>query len=94
MRGFHIDSTTNFIVRIGYRARHLAHPARARPLVRAANISSWDDPDALVLASPVVFVAELVRIDRKRDNSADLVDRVSEPIKSAPSARAVSSATR
>lgn len=86
MRGHHIDSTTNFLVRIGYRARHLAHPAQARTLVRAANISSWDDPDALVLASPVVFVADFVGIDRKADNSADLVYRVSEPIKSAPGA--------
>lgn len=84
MRRLHIDSTTNFIVRIGYRARHLAHPAQARTVVRAANIRSWDDADALVLVSPTVFVADLVRIDRKPDNSADLVYRVREPIKSAP----------
>lgn len=86
LRGYHIDMTTNFLVRIGYRARHLAHPAQARTLVRAGNIGSWHDPDALVLASPVVFVADLVRIDRKSDNSAELVYRVSEPIKSAPAA--------
>jgi hypothetical protein len=84
MRRLHIDSTTNFIVRIGYRARHLAHPAQARTIVRAANIGSWDDADALVLVSPIVFVADFVRIDRKPDNSADLVYRVREPIKSAP----------
>lgn len=84
LRGYHVASTTNFLVRIGYRARHLAHPAQARTLVRAANIGSWDDADALVLVSPTVFVAELVRIDRKPDNSADLVYRVREPIKSAP----------
>jgi hypothetical protein len=83
-RGYHIDTTTNFLVRVGYRPRHLAHPAQARTLVRAANIGSWDDADALVLVSPVVFIAELVRIDRKPDNSADLVYRVREPIKSAP----------
>jgi hypothetical protein len=84
MRRLHIDSTTNFIVRIGYRAHHLAHPAQAGTIVRAANIRSWDDADALVLVSPTVFVADLVRIDRKPDNSADLVYRVREPIKSAP----------
>jgi hypothetical protein len=84
LRGYHVASTANFLVRIGYRARHLAHPAQARTLVRAANIGSWDDADALVLISPTVFVAELVRIDRKPDNSADLVYRVREPIKSAP----------
>ena len=84
LRGFHVASTTNFLVRIGYRARHLAHPAQARTLVRAANIASWDDADALVLVSPTVFVADLVRIERKPDNSADLVYRVREPIKSAP----------
>lgn len=84
MRRLHIDSTTNFVVRIGYRANHLAHPSQARTVVRAANIGSWDDADALVLVSPTVFVADLVRIDRKPDNSADLVYRVREPIKSAP----------
>lgn len=84
MRRLHIDSTANFLVRIGYRSRHLAHPAQAPTLIRAANIRSWDDADALVLVSPVVFVAELVGVDRKPDNSADLVYRVSEPIKSAP----------
>lgn len=84
MRRLHVTSTTNFLVRIGYRAHHLAHPAQARTLVRAANIGSWHDADALVLVSPTVFVAELVRIDRKADNSADLVYRVREPIKSAP----------
>lgn len=84
MRAYHVASTANFLVRIGYRARHLAHPAQARTLVRAANIGSWDDADALVLVSPTVFVAELVRIDRKPDNSAELVYRVREPIKSAP----------
>lgn len=83
-RAYHVDTTTNFLVRVGYRPQHLAHPAQARTLVRAANISSWHDADALVLLSPVVFVAELVRIDRKPDNSADLVYRVREPIKSAP----------
>lgn len=88
MRSFHIESTTNFIVRIGYRARHLAHPAQARTIVRAANIVSWDDADALVLVSPTVFVADFVGIDRKPDNSADLVYRVREPIKSAPAAGA------
>lgn len=86
MRRLHIDSTTNFIVRIGYRARHLAHPAQAGTIVRAANMRSWDDAHALVLVSPTVFVADLVRIDRKPDNSADLVYRVREPIKSAPAA--------
>ena len=84
LRGYHGASTTNFLVRIGYRARHLAHPAQARTLVRAANIGSWDDADALVLVSPTVFVADFVRIDRKPDNSADLVWRVSEAIKSSP----------
>ena len=84
LRGYHIASTTNFLVRIGSRSRHLAHPAQARTLVRAANIASWDDADALVLASPTVFVADLVRIDRRPDNSADLVYRVREPIKAAP----------
>ena len=84
LRRLHEDSTTNFLVRIGYRARHLAHPPQAHTLVRAANIGNWDDADALVLVSPVVFVAELVRIDRKPDNSANLVYRVREPIKSAP----------
>lgn len=84
MRRLHIESTANFIVRIGYRARHLAHPAQARTVVRAANIGSWDDADALVLVSPRVFVADFVRIDRKPDNSADLVYRVREPIKGAP----------
>lgn len=84
LRAYHVASTTNFLVRIGYRARHLAHSAQARTLVRAANIVSWEDPDALVLVSPTVFVADLVRIDRKADNSADLVYRVREPIKSAP----------
>lgn len=88
MRRLHIHSTTNFIVRIGYRARHLAHPAQARTVVRAANIRSWDDADALVLVSPTVFVADFVKIDRKPDNSADLVYRVHEPIKSAPPAGA------
>ncbi|HEY0629625.1 MAG TPA: hypothetical protein VGD23_09875 [Sphingomicrobium sp.] len=83
-RAYHVDTTTNFLVRVGYRPQHLAHPAQARTLVRAANISSWHDADALVLVSPVVFVAELVRIDRKPDNSAELVYRVREPIKSAP----------
>jgi hypothetical protein len=84
LRGYHVASTTNFLVRIGYRARHLAHPAQARTLVRAANIGSWEEADALVLVSPTVFVADLVRIDRKPDNSAELVYRVREPIKSAP----------
>jgi hypothetical protein len=84
LRGYHVASTANFLVRIGYRVRHLAHPAQARTLIRAANIVSWDDADALVLVSPTVFVAELDRIDRKPDNSADLVYRVREPIKSAP----------
>lgn len=84
LRAYHVASTANFLVRVGYRARHLAHPAQARILVRAANIVSWSDADALVLVSPVVFVAELVRIDRKPDNSAELVFRVREPIKSAP----------
>lgn len=84
MRGLHIDSTTNFIVRIGYRARHLAHPAQAGTIVRAANIGSWHDADALVLVSPIVFVADFVRIDRKADNSADLIWRVTEAIKSSP----------
>ena len=84
LRGYHVASTTNFLVRIGYRARHLSHPAQARTLVRAANIGSWQDADALVLVSPTVFVADLVRIDRKPDNSAALVYRVREPIKSAP----------
>lgn len=35
--GYHVDTTTNFLVRVGYRARHFAHPAQARTLVRAAN---------------------------------------------------------
>ena len=84
LRGFHVATTTNFLVRIGYRARHLAHRAQARTLVRAANIGSWDDADALVLVSPRLFVADLVRIDRHADNSAELVYRVREPLKSAP----------
>lgn len=84
LRGYHVTNTTNFLVRIGYRARHLAHPAQARTLVRAANIGRWDDPDALVLVSPTVFVADFVRVDRKPDNSADLVWRVGEAIKSSP----------
>ena len=37
-----------------------------------------------MLASPIVLVADFVRIDRKQDNSADLIFRVSEPIKSSP----------
>lgn len=84
LRAAHIQSTANFLVRTGYRARHLTHPAQARTVVRAANIRSWDDADALVLTAPIVFVADFVRIDRKPDNSADLVYRVREPIKSAP----------
>lgn len=86
LREAHAHSTTSFLVRIGYRARHLAHPAQALTLVRAASITSWDDADALVLVSPTVFVADLIRVDRKPDNSADLVYRVREPIKGAPAA--------
>ena len=78
-----VDSTTVFLVRTGYRARHLDHQAQARTIVRAAA-SGWGDADALALVSPVVLVADLDRIDRRADNSADLVYRITERIKSAP----------
>lgn len=83
LRRQRIDSTTDFLVRTGYRARHLDHQAQARTIVRAAA-SGWGDADALALVSPVVLVADLDRIDRRVDNSADLVYRITERIKSAP----------
>lgn len=88
LRAAHIASTTNFIVRIGYRPENLAHPAQARTIVRAADITNWGDADALILTAPTVFVADFVRLDWKPDNSADLVFRVREPIKGAPAAGA------
>lgn len=83
LRRQRVDSTTVFLIRTGYRARHLAHPVQARTLVRVAA-SGWNDADALVLASPIVLVADLDRIDRRPDGSSHLVYRVTERIKSAP----------
>lgn len=83
LREMDVLRTTNFLVRAGYRPRHLTHSAQATTLVRAAD-SGWHDADALVLVSPAVFVADFIRVDRRPDNSADLVFRVSEPIKNAP----------
>lgn len=83
LRQHRVDSTTVSLLEYGYRSRHLAARQQAYSLVRAAA-SGFGDADSLVLLSPVVLVAELHRIDRKPDNSAYLVYRVTEPIKSAP----------
>lgn len=83
VRQMRVAMATNFLIGAGYRSEHLAAPQQARSLVSAAA-SGWGDPDALVLVSPIVLVADLDRIDRKSDNSADLVYRVTEGIKSAP----------
>ncbi|HET7708400.1 MAG TPA: hypothetical protein VFK50_02560 [Sphingomicrobium sp.] len=83
LRRMDLHSATNTLVRFGYRARHVAAPQQARSLTSAAT-SGWADADALVLVAPIVLVADFVKIDRKPDNSADLVFRVTEPIKSSP----------
>lgn len=83
LRRLRVESTANSLVRRGYRARHLSTPQQARSLVRAAADLSGE-ADALVLASPIVLVADLDRVDKRADGSADLVWRVSEAIKSSP----------
>lgn len=83
LRTMDIHSATNTLVRFGYRARHVATEQQARSLTSAAT-SGWGDADALVLVAPMVLVADFVKVDRKPDNSADLLFRVTEPIKSSP----------
>lgn len=83
VRQMRVALATNFLIGAGYRPEHLAAPQQAYSLVTAAA-SGWGDADSLVLVSPIVLVADLDRIDRKPDNSADLVYRVTEGIKSAP----------
>jgi hypothetical protein len=78
------DGAANFLLRTGYRVRHLAVEQQARTIVRSAVITAWDNADALVLISPMVVVAALDRVDRKADGSEDLVYRVTERIKSGP----------
>jgi hypothetical protein len=83
VRQMKVASATNFLIEAGYRAEHLAAEQQGYSLITAAA-SGWGDADALVLLSPMVLVADLDRIDRKPDNSAYLVYRVTEPIKSSP----------
>lgn len=78
-----VAQATNFLIGAGYRPEHLAAPQQARSLVGAAT-SGWSDADALVLASPIVFVADLAKVEERPDGSSDLVYRVTEPIKSDP----------
>lgn len=83
VRQMRVANATNFLIGAGYRAEHIAAAQQAYSLITAAA-SGWGDADALVLLSPIVLVADLARIDRKPDNSAYLVYRVTEPIKSSP----------
>lgn len=83
IRRMRVATATNFLIETGYRSEHLAAPQQAYSLITAAA-SGWGDADALVLVSPIVLVADLDRIDRRPDNSAYLVYRVAEPIKSSP----------
>jgi len=83
LRQHRVDSTTVSLLEYGYRASHLAARQQAYSLVRAAA-SGFGDADSLVLLAPMVLVAELDRVDRRPNNSAYLVYRVTEPIKSAP----------
>lgn len=85
LRQHRVDSTTVSLLEYGYRERHLAARQQAYSLVRAAA-SGFGDADSLVLVAPVVLVAELARVEQRPDNSAYLVYRVTEPIKSAPPA--------
>lgn len=83
LRQTRVDESANRLVRTGYRKRHFASPQQARSLVSAAA-DRFGDADALVLFAPIVLVADLDRIDKRPDGSADLVYRISEAIKSAP----------
>lgn len=83
LRQLRVDDTANRLVRAGYRMRHLAAPQQARSIVSAAA-NRFGDVDALVLFAPIVVVADLDRIDKRPDGSADLVYRVTEAIKSSP----------
>jgi hypothetical protein len=74
------------MVEIGYRARHLVDPSQAANLVRAAAsvLGGPDFETALAIIAPTVVLADLVRVDDKPDDSADLVYRIVEPLKNAP----------
>lgn len=82
LRRLRVDATANRLVRAGYRIRHFASPQQAGSLV-SAGADLFGDADALVLFAPIVLVADLDRIDKRPDGSADLVYKVSEAIKSA-----------
>lgn len=79
-----VETVTGLLLNSGYRAEQFVHPAGARTLVRAMDAIFGAETDALVLAAPIVLIAEKVRIERMADNRGYLVYRVSEPIKAAP----------
>ncbi len=76
-----VETFTGLMLNNGYRAEQVAHPSGARTLVRAWGNIFGGDADALVLAAPMVFVAEQVRTDKLADGSRHVIYRVSKPIK-------------
>lgn len=76
-----VDLLSGLMLNNGYRAAQFAHPSGARTLVRAWDNMFGSDADALVLAAPMVFVAEQVRTQRLAEGSRHVLYRVSKPIK-------------
>lgn len=86
LRRLRVESTTNSLVRTGYRARHFADATQARRLVRAAaGVIGGPTADIdIAVFAPTVLVADRVKVDDRADGSADIVYRVAEPLKNAP----------
>ncbi|MEO6580641.1 MAG: hypothetical protein ABIN83_05770 [Sphingomicrobium sp.] len=87
LRQARVSSTTNSLVRFGYRAKHFADRGQASRLVRAAAAleGSGTAADAAVSA-PTVALADLIRVEDMPDGSVYPVYRVVEPLKQAPPA--------
>jgi hypothetical protein len=86
LRQLRVESTANYLVRQGYRAKNFSTPAQAKLLVAAAagtlgGPTREEDP---ALFAPVVARVAFVEVESNADAARKLVVRVIEPLKNAP----------